>query len=228
MNSVVTAGRRGPYRKGIETRARVVAAAIGIFGRYGYRGGTLQAVADETGITPGAIIRLFGSKQDLLLAVVQAWDDQVSDILRGEPQGLAYFAALQRVMALHVRNRGLLELHTTLGAEASDPNHPAHEYMAERYQRVRATVTEELLHAVQDGDLAPLDPARAAYEASCLIAVMDGLQVQWLVDPSVDLERAFAFHLDAMLGRLRPVDQTARSRTAMNGRPGSVSSNRPV
>src|SRR5450830_1935730 len=100
------AAPRGPYRNGVETRRRVVTAAIGTFGRHGYRGGTLQSVADETGITAGAIVRLFGSKENLLLAVVQEWDHQVSQIPGDDPQGLEYFHSLAKIMSLHVHSRG--------------------------------------------------------------------------------------------------------------------------
>ncbi len=67
--------------------------------------------------------------------------------------------------------------------------HPAREYFTDRYARVRESMAVAL--RAEYGDRLPngLTPERTA---PLLVAVMDGLQYQWLLDPeSVDMPEAF-------------------------------------
>ena len=67
--------------------------------------------------------------------------------------GLDYFRRLPEVMAAHQDNRGLLELFTTIAAEASSPAHPAHVFIAQRYTTNLATLAGRLREAVDVGDV---------------------------------------------------------------------------
>ncbi|WP_448059740.1 TetR/AcrR family transcriptional regulator [Cellulomonas hominis] len=198
-----TAPRRGPYRRGVETRARVVDTAIEVFGRSGYHGGTLQAVAERAGITAGAVVRLFGSKENLLLAVFDEWDRRQEELMTGSGEhGVALLRRTEVLMAHQVARPGLLELHVRLGAEAVDVDAPAHTPIVERYARVRAALLAHLLEASAAGDLAPLDEASALQQVRELTATMDGLELQWLLDPSMDLVATYSRYFEAWLARL--------------------------
>lgn len=182
---------------------RVVDTAIEVFGRSGYRGGTLQAVADGAGITAGAIVRLFGSKENLLLAVFDEWDRRQEELVGGSGErGVALLRRCEFLMAHHVTHPGLLELHVRLGAEAVDPDAPAHTPIVERYARVRSVLVGHVLEACAAGDLAPLDEASALHQVRELTATMDGLQLQWLLDPSMDLLATFSRYFENWLARL--------------------------
>lgn len=52
-----------------ETRARILRAAIAVFGRRGLRGTSMEAIATEVGVTKGALYRYFRNKTDLLRAI---------------------------------------------------------------------------------------------------------------------------------------------------------------
>jgi AcrR family transcriptional regulator len=58
------------------TRAALVASARRVFGRDGFNGANLAAIAREAGLTKGAVYSNFDSKADLFLAVLD--DDLVS------------------------------------------------------------------------------------------------------------------------------------------------------
>ncbi|MDY7557643.1 TetR family transcriptional regulator C-terminal domain-containing protein [Cryobacterium sp. 10C3] len=76
---------------------------------------------------------------------------------------------------------GLVELHCVLSAEATAPEHPAHQYFLDRYTWVVALMIEAFSNAQAAGQLAEaVEPASAARS---LIALSDGLQVQWLLAP---------------------------------------------
>jgi AcrR family transcriptional regulator len=54
-----------------QTRARLLEAAAQVYARRGFAGATLEEVASEAGFTKGAVYGHFGSKENLLLALVE-------------------------------------------------------------------------------------------------------------------------------------------------------------
>src|SRR5438270_12053503 len=98
-DEVPKAKQRGPYRTGIESRARIVAAAVDVFGRYGFKGGTLQQVAEAVGMTAGAITKLFGTKEQLLIAVLQHWGVLTTEVIGSETTRMARLEGFCRLMA---------------------------------------------------------------------------------------------------------------------------------
>jgi AcrR family transcriptional regulator len=67
---------RGEYdRSGrrAQTRARLLDAAAQVYARQGFAGATLDEVAAEAGFTKGAVYGHFGSKENLLLALVEEY-----------------------------------------------------------------------------------------------------------------------------------------------------------
>ncbi len=57
-------------RRSGETRQRLLAAAAMVYARAGFNGATLDDVAAEAGFTKGAVYGHFGSKENLLVALV--------------------------------------------------------------------------------------------------------------------------------------------------------------
>lgn len=199
-----TEGARGPYRTGIERRRQILEKAIEVFGAYGYTGGSLRRIAHEVGVTPAALARHFGSKEGLLVEVLRFWEEGNR---RFEPEldarGLTAIEGNTRVMAAHLQRRGFLELFLTLSTEASDRSHPAHEFVAARYAYTLTGFTRQLTEAVVDGEIAPLSQRQIEIEARSLIAVMDGLELQWLLEPDMDLVGTFRAYLDTAIARWR-------------------------
>src|SRR5271166_3940822 len=67
-----------------ETRARLLTAAAELFADQGIDAVSVDAVAEAAGRTSGAVYAHFGSKQGLLLAVLDAWKDSVLTVLLAE------------------------------------------------------------------------------------------------------------------------------------------------
>jgi AcrR family transcriptional regulator len=197
--------RRGPYKRGVQRRLQVVSAAIDVFGQYGFKAGTLQRVAERVGVSPGAIEKLFGSKEQLLVAVLEHWGELTTDVIGRDKRGTAQLEGFRTLMAYHVRHKALLELYTTMAAEATSPEHPAHDFMTERYRGTLHTMRQLFVDAVHDGDFRPMSEAEILSEAECLLAIMDGLEVQFLLDPERDLVRSFGLYVDRLLARLSQV-----------------------
>ena len=190
---------RGAYRKGIERRRQIVEAAARVFAQYGYHAGSLRTIADEVGVTSAALIRHFGDKEGLLTAVLEHWNVEST---RGASQarGLAHLRQLPSLMAYHVDHRGLIELYLTLATEASSPDHPAHGFIAARYATTVANLSARLREAIEDGDLR-LAEGRVEAEARGVVALMDGIELQWLHDPDLDLVGLFTVHLESLIAR---------------------------
>jgi AcrR family transcriptional regulator len=196
---------RGPYRNGIERRRQIVAEATLAFGRRGYAGASLREIADNVGVSAAALLRYFGSKENLLFAVLDHWDEVAGGrSAPGQgPKGIAYLENLRRAMAHHDENPGLVELLLTLCAEASDPQHPALPWVRNRYSRIVSEFDEALQQAAADGRTIAMDADSREFSARLVFAVMDGLELQWIADPTIDLGRVFAPFLDLCLDRWR-------------------------
>src|SRR3954462_11448012 len=177
---------RGPYRTGIRRREQIIATAITVFGEYGYAGGSIRTIADRVGVSHATLLQHFGSKEGLLTAVLEEWDRQTVEARLADVSGLAYFRRLPAGMGAHQSNRGLLELFSTIAAEASSPAHPAHAFIQRRYTDNLATLATHLQHAVDAGDVAPLTAHEIEREVRLVTAVLDGIGLQWLLDPSTD------------------------------------------
>ncbi|MBU1213521.1 MAG: CerR family C-terminal domain-containing protein [Alphaproteobacteria bacterium] len=64
-----------------ETRARMVDAAIEVFGAVGYEGASTRALAEKSSVSLAAIPYHFGGKRELYLAAAQTIADYASEVL---------------------------------------------------------------------------------------------------------------------------------------------------
>jgi AcrR family transcriptional regulator len=167
-----------------ERRAEIVGAALEVIAERGYRAASLAAVAERVGLTQQGLLHHFPTKDALLVAVLQErdkWD--------AVPAGTWRLDLLTSLVEYNAMRPGIIQTFSALLGESVTEGHPAREYFTERYGRVRAS-TAAMLRA-EYGDRLPngLTPERTA---PLLVAVMDGLQYQWLLDPeSVDMPAAF-------------------------------------
>jgi AcrR family transcriptional regulator len=189
-----------------EKREQILKAAVEIFGNKGSTNGTLADVAEQVGITHAGVLHHFGSKQKLLLEVL-AFRDQadVQDLAEKHiPGGPELFLHLVRTAVANVSRPGIVQAYTVLSSESVTDNHPGREYFEERYTTLRREVTEAFheLCAQEGVD----EPDTIAMAAASILAVMDGLQLQWLLHRDVfDLGEASEFAIRAIVnGVLHP------------------------
>jgi AcrR family transcriptional regulator len=178
--------RRGGYRKGAERRTQILDEMIRMVADQGVDASSLRSVAEALGITHAALRHYFPSRDELLLAVYH--EHEVRE--QGAPDRMK--SAIGDMRESASRNRavpGLVQLYTTLAADAVQEGHPAtREFMRERFTRLRADLAVLIEADQASGRIrADLDPVDLA---SLSIAASDGLQVQWLLDPdAVDGEK---------------------------------------
>src|ERR1700685_1207342 len=104
--------------------------------------------------------------------------------------GIGIIDSLAALVTHNESEPELVALFSMLLGEAVAADHPAHEYFVQRYEQVRARFTRHLRKAQAAHTLAPgIDPDALA---NVLIAILDGLQFQWLLDRSVDMRASYA------------------------------------
>ena len=181
-------GSRGPYATGQARRQAIVDEALVVFSRTGFHGGSLREIAKRVGVTPSGLLHHFADKEELFTEVLHQRDEAVR-AAAGDPAEHTLIEQAKRVVAHNQTSRGLTSLYAIVSAEATDAEHPSHDDFAERY-RARADEAVEILRRGLDaGEVRDdIDPALAARLIS---AVMDGIQLQWLLDESVDMVPLF-------------------------------------
>lgn len=193
--------RRGRNRRGIERRRRIVDAAAAVFAELGYSAGSVRIIADRVGSSPASLIQHFGSKEGLLIAVLEDWSERSRPAEASQEVGINYFNRLPEVMRYNIENRGLIELFLTMAAEATNTQHPAHRFIADRYVSIVDEVSRHFREAIDAGDFHPMSAHEIDHETRTLFAIMDGLELQWLIDPDVDLAGTFSTYVDQALAR---------------------------
>ncbi|MCZ2263862.1 TetR/AcrR family transcriptional regulator [Isoptericola sp. QY 916] len=184
-----------------ERREEILAAATRVFGSKGYHAGSLVDVAEQVGITHAGVLHHFGSKDKLLWAVLEYRDRVDVEHLEGQhiPGGLDLFRHLMTTARINADRRGIVQAYSVLTGESVTDGHPAAAWVTERFTVLRGEIATALLQVALERGVA-LEEARARSAASAVIGVMDGLQVQWLLDPdAVDLAQETAFAIEAIL-----------------------------
>jgi AcrR family transcriptional regulator len=179
-----------------------------VFATHGYHGGTLRDVARQLDLSLTSIVHHFGTKYELLEAVLEQADKTVGTGLAPfdfeadcVERGVA-LATLDRVRS-NLERPELLRLLAILAAESSAPDHPAHDWFVNRYQIKREALAQAFAYDQTKGRIDHTrDPQLLG---RLLMGTWDGIQLQWLIDPSSDMERAMrAFFEWAMPEALSP------------------------
>ena len=189
-------GRRGSYAKGVAKREEILTRALDVIAREGYRGASIKELADAVGLSQAGLLHYFGSKEELFTEILRKRDelDSVDQGLAGNPeQGLIASAAeLPDIRAGYlsvIRHNadvpGLVHLFARLSVDAADPGHPAHQFFVTRGESLRGFFAAASAAQQEAGELT--DQVDAETLARIFQAVADGLQVQWMLEPDVDM-----------------------------------------
>jgi AcrR family transcriptional regulator len=173
----------------------VIDAAMTAFAKRGFHASSMRQLAAEVGATPAALWRHFESKEDLLAAVLEKWSELSAEFGSVREEGVDRILSQHGVMEFHTRNPGLLLLFIAMAADACDESHPAREFMVPRYDRIVHMFAEGLVQASERGLICPMSADVAVAEARQLVAVMDGLEIQWFLNPEIDLVAIFDDYL---------------------------------
>lgn len=194
----------GRYAKGMAKRRQIVDTAIAVFADVGFNASSLRDIAARAGISHPGLMHYFPTKAALLEAVLRYRDDvDVAALDEELARGTDFFEAVVHLTERNQVRRPVVELFAAVAAEATSPAHPAHGYFVARYASTVSSFRGRLEQAGAAGRLRPgVDPEHAARN---LVAVLDGLQVQWLLsldgprDERIDMAAHLRAHLSLLL-----------------------------
>lgn len=165
-------------------RERIVTAALKLILKRGYDRTTLDQVAAEAGVSKGLVSYHFTKKDDLFLAVLDqmlvrlqtdlegcckedspAWDQvtmNMRNLFGSERRTRSYYTVLVEFLGQASRKKSVRE-HTQI-----------------IYQTHLSYMERAVMAGVRSGQFKAVDPHAAA---SMLVAMMEGLILQWLYNP---------------------------------------------
>ncbi|MEV6288633.1 TetR/AcrR family transcriptional regulator [Kribbella sp. NPDC051770] len=204
------AGRaQRPQKRSGRRRAEILDAAMTVFGERGYANGSLQDIADRVGMTHAGVLHHFGSKEQLLIALLEYRDDADVAELEGHhaPRGAPLLEHLVDTAEENSKRPGIVQTYTVLLGESVTDKHPARNFFAGRFAGLRDMITS----AVADATDRSMDDPEVIGAASAVIATMDGLQTQWLLDKdAVDMRAVVDLTIRALVRELtKPADVIA-------------------
>lgn len=168
-------------------REQLLEAAKRLLEERGYARITARDLVAASDTNLASIGYHFGSKAALLHAAIESsfdeWTEQLASLVMADPQA----TPIQRGMATWVTvleslpaRRPMLQAFVDALAQAQ--REPAlQEQIAGHYRRARARVATLVALSLADGT--PADDPRCQSIAAFVIAVCDGLSIQWLLDP---------------------------------------------
>jgi AcrR family transcriptional regulator len=188
-------GRRR-YAKGEKQRALILEKALEVLSESGYRGATIREIAARCEMSHQALRHYFPTKDGLLAEALHLRDDRLRQFFE-QPDGLPAeeLISFARENLRHSRH---VEMYTVAASESAQPGHPSHDYYADYYRGIVSAVTRALSRPeVRSRMPAALDPESVA---RIVLALQDGLQLQWLYDNSTDTPRLMEQVLALLIG----------------------------
>ena len=157
----------------------------------------MREIALAVGMTQQGLRHHFQTKEALLEAVLERRD--ALGLEQHTSAGLSALDTLRAVAQDVVATRGMVRLTTVLAAEATSPEHPAHAFFQGHFESAREVFTLLIRRGQTHGEIRDDVPAPAL--AAIVVSIFEGLQLQWLIEPDMDLPRAF----EAAIRVLEPV-----------------------
>jgi AcrR family transcriptional regulator len=189
---------RGNYAVTAARREAIIQAALEIFGKSGYSGSSLKQVAEAVGMTEAGILHHFGTKGNLLIEVLQTRDDKAAEFIPLEgAQPVEFVIGWLELVEYNVSQPGIIELYAKLSAEATAVSHPAHGHFMNRYKFV-SDFNKRYFDILANAGLLNTNRNSKAL-STALIAISDGLQIQWLLDPTISIRQALSEFFESIL-----------------------------
>ena len=238
----------GRPRAGSEDkRARILNEAVVLFGEHGYAGTSLADIANAADISKAGLLHHFSSKDELFCKVLERRDrEDALSILVESPAGEGDtveapvdtignldtldvagasdldgnpWALLERYIELLERNvahRDLTAIYTATAVSVLDAAHPAHRWMADHLNGAVERFESSFEAGKAAGLVDPQMPSRLV--ARSLVALTDGLQLQWLCSTTPQTAAAESLDTD-LVAEIRLYVDCLRSQWALQETP---------
>lgn len=172
-------------KKGTARRQQVLDRAIEVFAEKGAAATSLRAIAASLGVSHGALLHYFSSRETLMLEVLRENEARQHRIeTRDDVVG-----PMVRAAERNTRIPGLVALYGSMLAAAADSeSHSSRDYFHDRFEDLRQYLVDRIKMGQEQGVYRSDIDSRAM--ADLVIAASDGLQSQWLLDPNVNIAKS--------------------------------------
>jgi AcrR family transcriptional regulator len=174
-----------PSSRGAARKKSIIEVATRMFARNGSRGTTLGEIAAEVGVSQAAVVYHFGTKEELLNAVLDNRDRfEDTQLWRNGPDpGLDIFWIVADIVHSWADHPEIVGLLAVLLAENVTDEGPLRPRLRGNYQLTIQRIADTLGKAIERGEMrADVDPRLKAAE---LLAFLSGLELAWIVSPDI-------------------------------------------
>ena len=190
-----------------ETRkAQILDAATSVFARLGFHQARMDDIAQEAGLSKGALYLYYKSKDAIIFAILRVMFSMALRDLRAMEQSTAPVAEqLTRIAAYFAREMERMAPLQPIAFEfyAVAARHSGvRKYFREYFGTFNGVLTAIIRRGIESGEFRPGVDSHAA--AIAFSALFEGLALLWMVDPqNVDPARESERAIDLLLDGLR-------------------------
>jgi AcrR family transcriptional regulator len=184
----MTKAQAAPKRlssRGDARRKQLIEVATRMLARNGSRGTTLSDIAAAVGVSQAAVVYHFGTKEELLHAVLDHRDEFEDTQLwrQGPDPGLAIFTIISGIVGTWHDHPEIVGLLAVLLAENVADDGLLRPRLRSNYQLTVDRITDTLHKAQNRGEMRPdADPRLTAIG---ILAFLSGLELAWLISPEI-------------------------------------------
>lgn len=191
-------------------RKQILDSALNIVAVEGFNQATLSKISQAVGLTEAGVLHYFDSMDDLLVQVLKQRDsndlaaatksipDLISRIQQLVDKPEESIKNVFSIISKNARTPGLVELYANMSVKAADPNSPARKYFALRGSIERKVVGHAVKKVYKEQQ--PITPMPPDDVARIMQALIDGIQLQWLLDNSIDMTELAKKAVTAIFG----------------------------
>ena len=187
--------------------AEILDIAVELFGARGLRGTSIGAVAARLGLTDSGVLHYFPTKDALIDAAVDRALERQTSQMRAlvEPGGLEAIKQMAEWGAIVEETPELVALQVILSSEAILENSTVAQQVKCRYAAVHELAAGLIRQGINRGEIrADID---ADWEASAIIAYLDGIRLQWFYsNRQLPIAQAVRHYFELLVDRIAQRD----------------------
>lgn len=169
-----------------ERKEQIVRATVDCISKFGYHNFSMQDVARTAGVSKGIIHYYFLNKDELMMSVLDKVAGDIEQVLQSDMatiedpfQKVEIFVNVCFDVVRSTREYYQVNMDFWTQINQKDD---VRKVIARHYAKFRETAATVVRHGVQTGKFRQVDPVQYG---SYIIAVIDGLSLQWLFDEKV-------------------------------------------
>ncbi|MEV0580216.1 MULTISPECIES: TetR/AcrR family transcriptional regulator [unclassified Streptomyces] len=161
-------------------REDILQSALEVFAERGFKGASIDAVAERSGLTRQGVLHYFPSKRRLLLDLLDFREQLNREHLAGRRVGEDWAGDFAEAISFEQDHPSLATVHSVMVAEAVTGQEPAAGYVSERCRSLQDHLTRRMTQKY--GQRLP-SGLSAPTAAAAVLALVEGIHQMWLVDP---------------------------------------------